>query len=78
MAFGDETVDGGGDGFGGAGEGVGISVEKEDVEAVCGGELSDSGTHLTASDDSDGLGGVRHGCGCEITFGCALVFVYAF
>lgn len=54
QSFGDKTLDGSGDGFGGSGESLGVRVVKPNVDAVHGGELGDSRTHLTATHHSDG------------------------
>lgn len=53
LSLGDETLDGSGDGFGGSGKSLGVSVVKPNVDAVHGGELGDSRTHLTAAHHSD-------------------------
>ena len=61
--FGNEAVDGVGDGGGGFGKSLRIDIEEPNVDAVHGGDLGDSRTHLAAAYHSDSLH--RHCFSCH-------------
>uniref|UniRef100_A0A2P2JSK2 Putative 3-hydroxyacyl-CoA dehydrogenase B0272.3 n=1 Tax=Rhizophora mucronata TaxID=61149 RepID=A0A2P2JSK2_RHIMU len=65
LAFGDQTTDVGGDGVHGSGESIRININQPYIEPVYGGELGDSGTHLT---------GTHHAYYCRLHLLCHLCF----
>lgn len=55
LAFRNQAVDGGRDGFSGSGESFRVGVEEPNIETVNGSELSYPGPHLAAAHNSDGF-----------------------